>query len=186
MTKKEILKNDILMKMRPHMDATTMSMLDVVLSDELYHVDVIDSQTMPATLDASNEYIINLFQMKREQKLSEATMREYMISIRVFVRYINKPLVQVTQEDVEQYLRMKQREGNSAVSLNNKRKKLNALFDWMRKNGFIQQNPMDNIEPFPEIMKPVDHLTAEEMELIKRACKYDVHLYLSRMMKKDE
>ena len=75
------------------------------------------------------------------------------------------------QEDVEYYLRMKYREGNSTVSLNNKRRKLNALFEWMRKGGMIIRNPVESTEKFSEIMKPIDHMGPEEVDQLKTGCK---------------
>ena len=171
MTKKELFKNEILMKMKRHLDTSMISILDVVLSDALYRVDIVDMETLPATQDMTNEYILQLYELKKGVKLSEETIRAYMIGFREFLRYVNKSLLQVTQEDVEQYLRTKQRNGNNNKSLNNKRRKLNTFFDWMRKNDLIQKNPVENIEPFVEILSPIDHLDPEEMEKLKAACK---------------
>ena len=112
MTKKELFKNEILMKMKRHLDTSMISILDVVLSDALYRVDIVDMETLPATQDMTNEYILQLYELKKGVKLSEETIRAYMIGFREFLRYVNKSLLQVTQEDVEQYLRTKQRNGN--------------------------------------------------------------------------
>ena len=171
MTKKELFKSEILMKMKRHLDTSMISILDVVLSDALYRVDIVDMETLPATQDMTNEYILQLYELKKGVKLSEETIRAYMIGFREFLRYVNKSLLQVTQEDVEQYLRTKQRNGNNNKSLNNKRRKLNTFFDWIRKNDLIQKNPVENIEPFVEILSPIDHLDPEEMEKLKAACK---------------
>ncbi len=171
MTKKELFKSEILMKMKRHLDASMISILDVVLSDALYKVNIVDMETHPATQDMTNEYILQLYELKKGGKLSEETIRAYMIGLREFLRYVNKSLLQVTQEDVEQYLREKKRRGNNNKSLNNKRRKLNTFFDWMRKNELIQKNPVENIEPFTEALAPIDHLDPEEMEKLKTACR---------------
>lgn len=118
MTKKELFKNEVLMKMKRHLDASMISILDVVLSDSLYRVDIVDMETLPATQDMTNEYILQLYELKKGGKLSEETMRVYMFSLREFWRCVNKSFLQVTQEDVEQYLRDKQRDGNNNKSLN--------------------------------------------------------------------
>lgn len=171
MTKKELFKSEILMEMKIFLDASALAILDSVLSDALYKVDIIDAETLPATQDMTNEYILQLYEIKKGGKLSEETMRAYMIGFREFLRYVNKSLLQVTQEDVEQYLREKKRKGNNNKSLNNKRRKLNTFFDWMRKNDLIQKNPVENIEPFTESLAPIDHLDPEEMEKLKSACR---------------
>lgn len=170
MERKQLFKNEILMKMKRHLNISILSILDSVLSEALYKVDVIDSETLPATQDMTNEYILQLYELKKSGKLSEETIKAYMMLFREFLRHVNKSLFQVSQEDVEWYLRTKQRMGNKGKSLNNKRRKLNTLFDWMRKNGLIRKNPVENIEPFTEALSPIDHLEPEEMERLKAAC----------------
>lgn len=169
-TRKEVFKNEILMKMKYHIEKNEMAILEAVLAETLYRVDIIDAVTFPATADATNEYILNLYELKRGLNLKESTMKTYMCTAREYVQYINKPLVLTEKEDVEQYLRMKMKEGNTGCSMNNKRRKLNSLFVWMKKNSFIKENPVENIGCFKEILKPVDHLVAEEMEQLKEGC----------------
>ena len=60
MTAKEQLKNNVLVKMRNHVDGQTMDILAAVLSSELAAVEVVEMETLPATVDDSNEYIWNL------------------------------------------------------------------------------------------------------------------------------
>lgn len=171
MTKKELWKTDIMMKMRPHLDKTQMAILENVLAEALYKVEIVESQTLPATIDMTNEYILSLYELKKGSRLSPETMRAYMITLREFLKYVDKNLTQVSQEDVEYYLRAKQKEGNSNTSLNNKRRKLNSFFDWMRRSGIITYNPVENTEKFKEILMPIDHLEAQEFEQLKSGCK---------------
>ena len=171
MTKKDIFKNDILMNMKHHLNADQMAILENVLSEALYRVDIVEMECLPATIDMTNEYILNLYELKKGSRLSPDTMRAYMITFKEFLRYVDKNLLQVTQEDVEYYLRTKYREGNGNASLNNKRRKLSALFEWMRKSGLILRNPVENIEKFKEILAPIDHMEAEEVEQLKNGCR---------------
>lgn len=171
MTKKELWKTDIMMKMRPHLDKTQMAILENVLAEALYKVEIVENQTLPATIDMTNEYILSLYELKKGSRLSPETMRAYMITFREFLKYVDKNLTQVSQEDVEYYLRAKQKEGNSNTSLNNKRRKLNSFFDWMRRSGIITYNPVENTEKFKEILMPIDHLEAQEFEQLKSGCK---------------
>lgn len=170
MTRKEIFRNEILMKMKYQLGKNEMAMLENVLAETLYQVDIVDAVTLPATIDNSNEYILSLYELKRSLVLKESTMKGYMIVAREFIRYIEKPLVLVGKEDIEHYLRLKMKEGNVGCSLNNKRRKLNSLFKWMKKSRFIQENPVEEIDCFKETLKPVDHLAAEEVEQLKEGC----------------
>lgn len=170
MTRKEIFRDEILVKMRYHLGKNEIIILETTLEEALYHVDIIDMVTLPATVNTANEYILELYELKRSLVLKPSTMKTYIGTAKEFIRYVDKPLVQITREDVEYYLREKRKEGNKGHAMNNKRRKLNALFTWMRKNNFIRENPVENIEYFKETLKPVDHLTAEEMEQLKEGC----------------
>lgn len=171
MTKKESFRNEILLKMKYQLDKNTLAMLDEALSESLYQVDIVDAVTLPATYANSNDYILELYELKRSLTLKESTMKGYMLAARELIRYVPKPLTSMDREDIEHYLWMKKKEGNSGTSLNNKRRKILALFRWMYKQHFIMSNPVEEIERFKEVQKPVEFLLAEEMEQLKEGCK---------------
>lgn len=62
--KKEIFKNEIMIKMKYHLDKNQMSILETTLAEILYQVDIVDAVTLPATIDVSNEYILELYELK--------------------------------------------------------------------------------------------------------------------------
>lgn len=171
MTRKDVFKNDLLMKMKYQLGTNELAMLDSALSECLYQVDIVDSVTLPATISTSNDYILELYELKRSLVLKPSTMKGYMIAARELIRYIPKPLVAMESDDIEYYLWKKKKEGNTGTSLNNKRRKLLALFEWMKKQNFIQRNPVDAVERFKEVRKPVEYLLAEDIEQLKEGCK---------------
>ena len=171
MTKKEAFRNEILLKMKYQLDKNELAMLEEALSESLYQVEIVDAVTLPATVTDSNDYILSLYELKRSLVLKESTMKGYMGAARDLIRYVNKPLVTMDREDIEYYLRCKKKEGNTGTSLNNKRRKILALFRWMKKQHFIAYNPVEEVEQFKEIQKPVEFLLAEEMEQLKEGCK---------------
>lgn len=61
-TQKEILRNTILIKMNPMLDAVVMEMLNQAILEALYNVDVVEMQTLPATRENTNEYIVEALQ----------------------------------------------------------------------------------------------------------------------------
>ena len=61
MDKKEELKNNIMLKMRYHLDSQKLDLLGVVLTDELTKVEVEAPKTEIATVDNTNDYIMELF-----------------------------------------------------------------------------------------------------------------------------
>ena len=171
MNRKETLKNEIVMKMRYHLGKNELAMLDETLSECLYQVEIVDATTLPATFENSNEYILELYELKRSLVLKESTMRAYMGAARELVRYVPKPLVMMDADDIQHYLHQKRKEGNAGTSLNNKRRKILALFEWMKRQRFIQFNPVEEIDRYKEVRKPVEYLMAEDIEQLKEGCK---------------
>ena len=145
---KEDLKNEILVRMSQYIESEEYSILENILRETFYDIEIIvpDTET-PETVSGINKKILSLYELKRGASLSKYTMKEYMITANDFVNRIceNKPLTQVTTEDIEHYLRIKRNNSNCNTSLNNKRRKLNSLFKWMQKSGMITNNRIDNI-----------------------------------------
>lgn len=171
MDMREKIKNDIMVKMQYYIDSTTMDILSSVLVETLASVEVVEVQTLPATVDDTNSYIIDLFMLKKAPKLSKKTVNFYMDSIKNLLLKVNKVLTKITSMDVELYLNSL-RSTNNEVSLNNQRRNISAFFTWMRKSHIIVENPCDAIEPYKEIQKPIDHMEPEEFEQLKTGCKH--------------
>lgn len=148
--------------MKYQLDKNELAMLEEALSESLYQVEIVDAVTLPATVTDSNDYILGLYELKRSLVLKESTMKGYMGAARDLIRYVNKPLVTMDREDIEYYLRCKKKAGNTGTSLNNKRRKILALFRWMKKQHFIAYNPVEEVEQFKEIQRPVEHLLAKK------------------------
>lgn len=168
---KERVRNDILLKMQYHLDGMQMDMLGNVLVQVLSGVEIVEMQTLPATVDNVNEQILQLFQLRKASKLSPRTVEQYFDSVRRLICSADKPLTNITSMDVELYLN-NIRGANSPTSLNNQRRNLSAFFTWMRKSKLILENPCDGVEPYKEIQKPIDHMEPEEAEQLKDGCKH--------------
>lgn len=165
---KEQLKDEILVAMSNALEPYQMSMLKEVLTEKLEKVEV-NGTTELATVDNSNEYYIDMFKAFKGRRLSEKTMKIYLFTLQKFTDLVRKPLINVSQNDVEFFL-MKLAKTNSETSLNNAKRNLSAFFSWLVKKRVITFNPCDGIEPFKEIKKPIEHLMPEDMELVKEGC----------------
>lgn len=171
MNTKERFKNDVLITMRYYLDANTLSILTETLNKQLVGVDIVEIETLPATIDNTNQYIKELFMLRKAPKLSKATVNYYLNTVDEFISVINKPLVDVSESDIEYYLLLKKK-NNSNTSLNNLKRNLSAFFSWMRKIKLIRDNPCEAIDSFTEIKKPVEHLSAKQMDQLKKGCKH--------------
>lgn len=170
-TQKEILRDTILTQMRPFLDSVTLEMLNNVIVEALFNVDVVDMETLPATRETTNEYILELYMMKKVPKLSKQTAKYYLLTINHFIEFTGKSLLNVTDMDVEYYLHNYAKKGNTETTVNNERRNLSAFFSWMRKSHLISENPVDNVEKWTEVEKPIDYLRDWEFEALRDACK---------------
>ena len=157
-TQKEILRDQILLKMHPVLDSMTMDMLNNAVSEALYNVDVVEMQTLPATRKNTNEYIFELFQLRKAPKLSERTVAFYLDQIKHFCDFTNKSLLDITDMDVDVYLQQYRRKGNNPRTVNNALKSISAFFTWMRQAHIVLENPCESVEKYKEIEKPIDHM----------------------------
>ncbi len=169
MTKKEELKYEVLMGMKFFVDSNTFTVLDETLTKALYKVDVVNMETLPAAREMTNEYIWELYMVRKAPRLRPKTVEGYQREVYEFSQFINKSLLHVNEFDIENYL-LQNRGKNQNISLNNKRRRLRAFFDWMRKCKLISENPAENIEQFVEEAKPIKVLSAVEVEQLKGAC----------------
>lgn len=171
MTRKEQLVNDVLIAMRVHLTAQTMMILQDVLVQALYGVDIIEEQTALATRDMTNEYIMELFQTKKAPKLSEKTAEQYIRHINALLDVVQKPLTQIKESDVEYFLIKYKKRGNINRTVNNCKRFISAFFTWMRKSKLIIENPCENLDKFKETSKPIEHLEPEQWEQLKTGCR---------------
>lgn len=170
MNASEILMNKILVSMGSHLDTQSLSILKEVLVKNLSLYAISECETLPATADDSNEYIIKLFLSTKATKLSSRTVAYYLDTIKKLITVIRKPLTEINSIDIGYFLNTL-RHGNTTVSLNNLRRNISAFYTWMRKSHIIVENPCEAIEPYKQIEKPIDHLEPTEYEQLKSGCR---------------
>lgn len=176
MNAKEELKNNVLVEMRNHMDALTLQMLEHVLIKVLQPVEVVKLETLPSTVPDDNRYIIDLFMSTKARKISGGTVKRYLEQIKNLIAYTGKSLLHINNIDVQSYLDAYEVKGNagagnSKTTIGNARRFISAFFTWMRKKMLILVNPCESLDPEEVIEKPIDHLTTEEMEIVRSGCK---------------
>lgn len=159
----------IISSMRPYLEPAAMSILKDALIRCLSHYSLTITETLPATSDDCNEYVIKLFLATKATKLSEKTVTYYLDTIKRLIDVVHKSLTEITSIDICYFLSTLRRD-NNAVSLNNLRRNISAFYTWMRKSHLIAENPCEAVEPYKEVEKPIDHLDAPEYEQLKTGC----------------
>lgn len=166
---KEQLMNEIVVEMAHFVNGEQMVILRNVLLKKFEGIEI-SAPMLPATMEQNNEYFLSMFAVLKGNKLSKRTMEVYMSTIKDFLCVVNKPLTKITTIDIEYYLNIKSRTCGEK-SLNNYKRYLSAFFTWMRKKKFITDNPTDDVEPYKEVQKPIDHLESVEKEQLKTGCR---------------
>lgn len=111
-----------------------------------------------------------------EEKILEGTkassIRTYKCRLATFARDVQKPLAEITTEDVRLYLAMlKNIRGQKDSSVDGCRIALNGLFEWMKDEGYRGDNPCKKIKKarfFATKRKP---LTDNEMDAVRYSCR---------------
>lgn len=167
MTKEQLI-DVVLVEMSHCLSGEQLLMLKGTLVNRFKDIEIMEMQ-LPATVEENNSQFIEMFTVLKGAKLSKRTMQVYLATLNDFQTVINKPFNKITSLDIEYFLRVKSKTCNEK-SLNNYRRNLSAFFTWMRKKKFITDNPVDEVEAYKEVQKPIDHLEAVEKEQLKTGC----------------
>ena len=148
MDDKEKLINDIAMKMALNDQDT--NKLKNMLYMELYNYSVIPiKNTEVAVTDESiSEEIYRMyFVAKRVQGCTNRTIEYYANVLKQFFTKIQKPVTQVTTNDIRYFLAIKkERDGNGDTNVDNYRRVLNSFFGWAVEEEYINKNPVAKVK----------------------------------------
>lgn len=177
---KSQMRDAILVGMAEYVDKAVLQILSNLIEEQLVRVNVEEITTLPAevnnSIDEQNKYVIQLFLIKKEE-LKEETKYNYLNAIKKLLTQIDKPLVEMTDIDIKQYLRWYERRNvdktgkvNKASTINNERRYLSAFFNWMRIEKLIFDNPVESVGKKQVSKNNIDYFTQEELEKLREGC----------------
>ena len=109
---------------------------------------------------------------KRISGKSEKTLSRYEYVLKNALSYINKPVADITEADLNGYIEYYKTFHRVAnVTLEGTRLCLSSFFTWLHEHEFVGKNPSRGIDPIkiPHIIKKA--YSDEELEKIRRSCK---------------
>lgn len=174
------VKDRVIVSMKQYLSTDVLQILETVLSKELSMVNVEEITTLPAELrdsiEVQNRNIIELFQYKK-RALKAGTKDNYIRAIRNLITLIYKPLTQIDDMDIFNYLQWYERKNmpttgkrNQNSTINNERLYLSAFFNWMRKEKLRTDNPVESTEKRKVVRKPIDYFKQEDIAKLRDAC----------------
>ncbi len=109
---------------------------------------------------------------KRLAGKSEATIERYDYILRKVLTFINKPIRDITEGDLNIFIEIYKKITHvSNATLEGMRLCISSFFTWQHERGFIPKNPSRGIDPI-KVPKTVKRAYSdEELEKIKNGCK---------------
>lgn len=144
---------------------------DVIIL-KLNDYEVSERCTDVSVCDTSAEAQLKKFlATKRIEGIAESTLRRYADENLKLIRFLGKPLYEVTTYDLRFYLSYRRQQGGiSNRSLDGIRRCYSSFFNWLSAEGLIGRNPcaaLAQIKYRKQVKKPY---SAIEMEKIRKAC----------------
>lgn len=100
---KEQLKNEVMVTMKNYIDTVSLDILGSVINDALSNIEIVKIETLPATIDNTNNEILKIFNWKKAPKLSYKSAKYYIETIQKLIDYTGKSLLKMTSMDREIY-----------------------------------------------------------------------------------
>lgn len=122
----------------------------------------------------NNSWMDDLERFCERKKISgksDGTIDRYRYILTTCLAYINKPIKEVTESDLIDYIEMYKRMRNvSNCTLEGVRLCMSSFFTWQHERGFISKNPSRGVDPIkiPKVIRK--SYSDEELEKIKNAC----------------
>lgn len=122
---------------------------------------------------SANEKIIkNFLVVKKVEGRTDRTIKYYLGELKKVFTYIDKPIQQVTTNDIRRFMAYQELERkNSAATVNNTRRALSSFYNWAFYEKIVDDNPMAKIKKIkaPKTIKKA--FTDMEVEMLRRGAR---------------
>lgn len=143
--------------------------LYIILND--YDVTRRETQIIVYDGDKNMQLIKRFLVAKTVQGRTKRTIEVYGKNLKKALEEINKPVPEVTADDIRFYLAMRERrDGVSKVTCNNELRALRSFFAWLHNEGILPRNPTITIDAIrsPKVKK--DAFSELDVERLRGAC----------------
>ena len=149
-----------------------MTTVQDVLTIELNRYEVQERCTAVTVSDNSAEGQLRKYiATKRVEGLSDSTLRRYYDANLALIRFVRKPLYEITTYDLRFYLSYRRQQGGiSNRTLDGMRRCYSSFFSWLSAEGLIGRSPcaaLAQIKYRKQVKKPY---SAVDLERIRQAC----------------
>jgi len=162
----------IVMVLTDKAEDSILNLVQDVLTIELNSYEIQERCTEVTVRDDSAEGVLKKFlATKRIEGIADSTLQRYAEINLALLRYLGKPLEEITTYDIRFYLSMRRQIGRvSNRTLDGMRRCYASFFSWLAAEDFIPKNPcaaLAQIKYRKTVKKPY---SAAEIEQIREAC----------------
>ena len=160
----------ILDDMKPYLNSRQMSELNQSLLIQLEDVELI-SKEKPFDEDYKKEnkrLFESFIDSKKLEGRSENTLNYYKLMLSKLLMSFDKPLQNVTTNDIREWLLLYKETGVSNVTVNNVRRIFSSFFSWLEAEEYILRDPMRRIHRVKEeyqVKKPFSEWELEKLRI---------------------
>lgn len=169
---RESIIRTIMEALQGRVDDETVTIVQDVLVVELNQYEVQERCTEVAVLDTGPERILKKYvAVKRIEGIADSTLQRYYDENLKLIRFLRRPLQEVTTYDLRFYLSYRRQHGKiSNRTLDGMRRCYSSFFSWLAAEGLIGRNPcaaLAQIKYRKQVKKPY---SATDMEKLRKAC----------------
>lgn len=169
---KDKLITEIQSSMAYLLNHTQLEELRRVLTHSLHKVEVAERKVSQPQETPENGGLLEVFiAAKRIEGCSEKSLKYYDFTIRQMFGGLDKPIREISTDDLRGYLAGYQKErGSSKVTIDNIRRIFSSFFGWLEDEDYILKSPVRRIHKV-KTDKPIKETFSDEgLELLRDAC----------------
>ena len=169
---KDKLITQIQASMASMLSTAQLEELGRVLTNALHGVELTEKRTPKPEGTKENGGLLDVFiAAKRIEGCSPKSLKYYDATIRAMLTAVDKPVREISTDDLRGYLADYQKErGSSKVTIDNMRRIFSSFFGWLEDEDYILKSPVRRIRKV-KTDKPIKETFSDEgLELLRDAC----------------
>lgn len=165
---KDKIINDVIQAMMPHLNYNQIRLLNDVLVASLCGKEI--RSVVEDKIDEAN-LIDSFISAKRVEGLSEKSLHYYQKTIETMNRQVNKPIQEISTDDLRSYLSYYQEQNKSSrVTIDNIRRILSTYFSWLEDENYIIKSPIRRIHKIKSATVVKEVYSDESLEKMRDNC----------------
>lgn len=145
---------------------------------------IINEDKITITIKEEYEGVFKNIEQKHEDKIlsvvdeflyildmrgrAKSTINNYRLTLESFILFTNKFVEDIDYKDIRDFLIKQKEQGNENNTISTKLSIISSMFIWLKKEGVVNNNPVDRVEKPKSKEKETEYLTLEEIEEIRQ------------------